>query len=89
MVDGALHLTVTAHTLLRDPAVFPDRLATSLGLAPHDLVVDQSLLTLLPGEARTGSPPETGHLSPSLIPARPARPGLPLRRRPHRLTERT
>ncbi|MFI0723937.1 glycosyl hydrolase 2 galactose-binding domain-containing protein [Streptomyces sp. NPDC021224] len=50
--DGAVHLTVTAHTLLRDVCAFPDRLAGALGVSPSDLLVDESLVTLLPGETR-------------------------------------
>ena len=41
---GGYRLTVTARTLLRDLALFPDRLAA-------DAVVDDMLLTLLPGES--------------------------------------
>lgn len=74
--DGALHLTVTAHTLLRDLCVFPDRLAAALGLPPHDLLVDESLLTLLPGESRTfrvtsrtGTPVPSRALPPGVLDA--------------------
>ncbi|MFI7702735.1 glycoside hydrolase family 2 protein [Nonomuraea sp. NPDC049480] len=42
-VPGGLRLTVTARTLLRDLAVFPDRL-------DPDAQVDDQLVTLLPGE---------------------------------------
>jgi beta-mannosidase len=31
----------------------PDRLAAALGLPPHALTVDASMVTLIPGEART------------------------------------
>ncbi|MET7396942.1 glycoside hydrolase family 2 TIM barrel-domain containing protein [Dactylosporangium sp. NPDC005572] len=48
--DGALHVTVDAVTLLRDVCVFADRLAAPLGLPPAALVVDDALVTLLPGE---------------------------------------
>ncbi|MGI5184033.1 glycoside hydrolase family 2 protein [Dactylosporangium sp. CA-152071] len=53
VVDGALHVTVTAVTLLRDVCVFADRLAGPLGVAAHELVVDDALVTLLPGERHT------------------------------------
>ncbi|WP_327287136.1 hypothetical protein [Streptomyces sp. NBC_01198] len=52
-VGGGLLVTVTAGTLLRDLCVFADRLAAPLGLDPHELVVDDALVTLLPGERRT------------------------------------
>ncbi|MEU6347029.1 glycoside hydrolase family 2 TIM barrel-domain containing protein [Streptomyces sp. NPDC046977] len=51
--DGALALTVTAESVLRDICVFPDRLAGVLGLPPHALTSDSSLVTLLPGETHT------------------------------------
>ncbi len=44
---------VTAQTLLRDLALFPDRAAVALGLAPRDVRVDDMLHTLLPGESAT------------------------------------
>ncbi|GGM45221.1 glycoside hydrolase family 2 protein [Dactylosporangium sucinum] len=50
VVEGALRVAVTAVTLLRDVCVFADRLAEPLGLRPADLVVDDALVTLLPGE---------------------------------------
>ncbi|MFE9426818.1 glycoside hydrolase family 2 protein [Kitasatospora sp. NPDC006697] len=43
---GGYQVTVTAHTLLRDLALFPDRLA-------GDAAVDEMLVTLLPGESAT------------------------------------
>ncbi|MET8289534.1 beta-mannosidase [Streptomyces sp. NPDC005132] len=51
--DGALALTVTAESVLRDMCVFPDRLAAALGLPAHALTSDTSLVTLLPGETHT------------------------------------
>ncbi|GAA3890497.1 glycosyl hydrolase 2 galactose-binding domain-containing protein [Streptomyces lannensis] len=51
--DGVLHLTVTARTVTRDICVFPDRLATPLGVPPQTLMVDTSMVTLLPGESHT------------------------------------
>jgi beta-mannosidase len=45
-VDDGYEVTVTATTLLRDVALFPDRLAP-------DAVVDDMLVTLLPGESAT------------------------------------
>ncbi|MGW0168167.1 glycosyl hydrolase 2 galactose-binding domain-containing protein [Streptomyces sp. NPDC003343] len=51
--DGVLHLTVTARTVTRDICVFPDRLATPLGVPPQTLMVDTSMATLLPGESHT------------------------------------
>ncbi len=50
IVDGELHVAVTAVTILRDVCVFADRLAAPLGVEPHELVVDDALATLLPGE---------------------------------------
>ncbi len=44
---------VTAQTLVRDLALFPDRVAAALGLAPRDVRVDDMLHTLLPGESVT------------------------------------
>ncbi|MFC4591222.1 glycoside hydrolase family 2 protein [Sphaerisporangium corydalis] len=51
VVGGALHVTVTAVTLLRDVCVAADRLAAPLGLEPPSLAVDDALVTLLPGES--------------------------------------
>ncbi|MER5646163.1 glycoside hydrolase family 2 TIM barrel-domain containing protein [Streptosporangium sp. NPDC002524] len=48
---GALLVTVTAVTPLRDVCVFADRLAEPLGLEPPSLAVDDALVTLLPGES--------------------------------------
>lgn len=50
VVDGALLVTVTAATVLRDVCVFADRLAGPLGVEPAELAVDSALVTLLPGE---------------------------------------
>jgi beta-mannosidase len=50
VVAGALHVGVTAGTLLRDVCAFADRLAAALGAEPPDLAVDDALVTLLPGE---------------------------------------
>jgi len=49
-VDGELHVTVAAATVLRDVCVFADRLAEPLDVEPHALAVDDGLVTLLPGE---------------------------------------
>ena len=61
--DGVLRVTVEAHALLRDLCVFADRLADLLGVAAPELVVDDMMLTILPGETavftigrRDGSP---------------------------------
>ncbi|MEU3980522.1 glycoside hydrolase family 2 TIM barrel-domain containing protein [Streptomyces sp. NPDC026672] len=51
--DGALDVTVTARTVVRDICVFPDRLAATLGVPPHTLSVDTCVVTLLPGESHT------------------------------------
>ncbi|GAA1364447.1 glycoside hydrolase family 2 protein [Catellatospora chokoriensis] len=50
VVDGTLHVTVSALTTLREVCVFADRLAVPLGVEPDQLVVDDALVTLLPGE---------------------------------------
>jgi len=50
VLEGRLHVGVTAATVLRDVCVFADRLAAALGVEPADLVVDDALVTLLPGE---------------------------------------
>ncbi|MEV6923811.1 glycoside hydrolase family 2 TIM barrel-domain containing protein [Dactylosporangium sp. NPDC051485] len=50
VLDGRLHVGVTAATILRDVCVFADRLAAALDTSPADLVVDDALVTLLPGE---------------------------------------
>jgi beta-mannosidase len=44
--DSRIRLTITAHTLLRDLAIFPDRL-------DPDAVIDDQVVTLLPGECYT------------------------------------
>jgi beta-mannosidase len=44
--DGSQQVTVTAHTILRDVVLYPDRLDPAGG-------VDDVLLTLLPGESHT------------------------------------
>lgn len=61
--EGVLRITVEARTLLRDLCVFADRLAGLLGVGAPELVVDDMMLTLLPGETamftvrkRDGSP---------------------------------
>jgi beta-mannosidase len=51
LVDGHLHLEVSGLTVLRDVCVFADQLAASLDTAPHELAVDNALVTLLPGES--------------------------------------
>jgi beta-mannosidase len=51
IVDGELHIAVSAVTLLREVCVFADRLAAPLGIQPPDLAVDDALVTLLPGES--------------------------------------
>ncbi|GAA4588170.1 glycoside hydrolase family 2 protein [Planotetraspora phitsanulokensis] len=53
IADGVLRVTVTAVTTLREVCVAADRLAAPLGLEPSALVVDDALVTLLPGESRT------------------------------------
>ncbi|MFG1811313.1 glycoside hydrolase family 2 TIM barrel-domain containing protein [Streptomyces sp. NPDC049040] len=53
LAAGELRVTVTAVTVLRDVCVFADRLAGPLGVEPHELVVDEALVTLLPGERHT------------------------------------
>ncbi|GHJ43035.1 beta-mannosidase [Catellatospora sp. TT07R-123] len=50
VVDGSLRIAVDARTILRDVCVLADLLAAPLGLAPHELRVDDALVTLLPGE---------------------------------------
>ncbi|MGI5239770.1 glycosyl hydrolase 2 galactose-binding domain-containing protein [Dactylosporangium sp. CA-139066] len=50
VLDGRLHVGVTAATILRDVCVFADRLAAALDTPPAGLVVDDALVTLLPGE---------------------------------------
>ncbi|MFF3439350.1 glycoside hydrolase family 2 protein [Streptosporangium sp. NPDC002721] len=61
-VAGGLEVTVTARTLLRDLALFPDR------LDPHSSV-DDMLLTLLPGESATFH--VTGSPDPAALVTRP------------------
>lgn len=51
--DGAVVITVTALSFLRDVCVFADRLGEALGVSPELLVVDEALITLLPGESRS------------------------------------
>ncbi|CAG6391219.1 hypothetical protein NMG29_27835 [Streptomyces cocklensis] len=53
LAEGELRVTVTAGTVLRDVCVFADRVAGPLGLDPHELAVDDALVTLLPGERHT------------------------------------
>jgi beta-mannosidase len=57
--DGGMRVTVTAHTILRDLTLYPDRLDPSA-------TVDGAMITLLPGEAHTF----TVHSAHSLDPAR-------------------
>ncbi len=44
--DSRIQLTITARTLLRDLAIFPDRL-------DPDALIDDQIITLLPGECHT------------------------------------
>jgi beta-mannosidase len=61
--DGAL-VTVTARTLLRDLALFPDRLDPSA-------TVDDALVTLLPGESVTFTVRASTPLDPALLTSPP------------------
>lgn len=68
--DGVLHLTVTARTVTRDICVFPDRLATPLGVPPQTLMVDTSMVTLLQASPTPFiSPP--AQTKPCVIPRSP------------------
>ena len=53
VVADGLAVTVTARTLLRDLALFPDRLLRDGRPLGPEAVVDDMLVTLLPGESRT------------------------------------
>ncbi len=59
-IDGGYRVTVTAQTLLRDLAVLADRLAP-------DAVVDDMLLTLLPGETAAFTITTTATLTPAQV----------------------
>ena len=50
LVKRGSRTRTSAGTVLRDVCVFADRLAASLGVEGPDLVVDDALVTLLPGE---------------------------------------
>ena len=63
-VHDGRHVTVTAHTLLRDVALFPDRLDPAAE-------VDDALVTLLPGESVTFSVRGGGPLDPAALGAPP------------------
>ena len=61
--DGA-RVRVTARSLLRDLTLFPDRLDPSA-------VVDEAMVTLLPGETATFTVRATGELPPERLTSRP------------------
>jgi beta-mannosidase len=50
VLDGIGHIDVEAQTLLRDLCLFADRLAELFGVPAPELVVDDMMLTVLPGE---------------------------------------
>jgi beta-mannosidase len=51
--DGQTQVTITAHTLLRDLCLFPDRVLVDGAPPGPEVVADEALVTLLPGEAHT------------------------------------
>jgi len=51
--DGDVLVHLTARSLVRDIALFPDRAASALGVEARGVMVDDMLLTLLPGETAT------------------------------------
>jgi beta-mannosidase len=57
-------VTVTAHTLLRDLTLFPDRLDPAAE-------ADDAMITLLPGETATFTVRTSGHVDPAALTARP------------------
>jgi beta-mannosidase len=59
-VEGATTVTVTAHTLLRDLSIFADRCDPAA-------VVDQALVTLLPGESATFTVRHVSPIDPALL----------------------
>jgi len=58
--DDGYEVTVTARTILREPALFPDRL-------DPDAEVDDMLRTLLPGESATFRVTSRAPLDPVLL----------------------
>ncbi|MGK5674750.1 glycoside hydrolase family 2 protein [Micromonospora sp. URMC 106] len=63
-VDGGRRVRVTARTVLRDLALFPDRLDPAAE-------VDEALVTLLPGESVTFTVRAEAPLDPAALTARP------------------
>ncbi|MGC4805247.1 glycoside hydrolase family 2 protein [Micromonospora sp. DT233] len=63
-VDGGVRVHVTARTVLRDLALFPDRLDPAAE-------ADDALLTLLPGESATFTVSSARLLDPAALTARP------------------
>ena len=63
-VDGGYAVTVTARSLLKDLALFPDRL-------DPDAVVDEVLTTLLPGESATFRVTSASDLDAAALTSRP------------------
>jgi beta-mannosidase len=61
---GGLRVTVTARTVLRDLTLFPDRLDPAA-------VVDQALVTLLPGESTTFTVRSVAALDPVALTTKP------------------
>jgi beta-mannosidase len=62
--DDGVAVTVTAHTLLRDLTLFPDRLDPAAE-------ADDAMITLLPGETATFTVRTSGHVDPAALTARP------------------
>ncbi len=63
-VHGGVRVTVTAHTILRDLCLFPDRLDPASS-------VDNALVTLLPGETATFFVRTDQSLDPAALTSRP------------------
>jgi beta-mannosidase len=63
-VDGGQRVRVTAHTVLRDLTLYPDRLDPSAE-------VDTALVTLLPGESATFTVRSAAPLDPRALATRP------------------
>jgi beta-mannosidase len=63
-VPGGARVTVTAHTLLRELTLFPDRLDPAA-------VVDEALVTLLPGESTTFTVTSPAPLDPDALTSPP------------------
>lgn len=62
--DGVEHVTITARTIMRDIALFPDRLDPAA-------TVDEMLVTLLPGESAVFTVRSSADLDPADLTARP------------------